>query len=145
MNKQADSVRSLGLTFIGTDIPTRAKLKAAAARAGMPLTKYLRLLADAVVTNTQGGLPNVDLPVKPDMQRIATLSQQAVELSRSIPMSQSRRMAVLSLANRHIMFNDERHAQMLYDKVLAEFETVRAKVSAMESGQLELTLEGDMA
>jgi hypothetical protein len=46
MLKRADSVRSMGLTYLATDKPTRAKLKAAAAAAGLPLTEYLRYLAN---------------------------------------------------------------------------------------------------
>jgi hypothetical protein len=52
--KRDDSVRSLGVTSIGTDMPTKAKLKAAAEAAGLTLAEYLRVLANS--TSEQGRL-----------------------------------------------------------------------------------------
>lgn len=41
-----DSVRSMGLTYIATDKPTRAKLKEAAYSQGLTLAEYLRYVAN---------------------------------------------------------------------------------------------------
>lgn len=145
MIKRDDSLRALGLTYVATDKPTRAKLNAAAAAAGMPLSEYLRVLADKAISGKQGALPAITPGRSVDVsQRIAILSSQAIEMSKYIPMSKSRRMAVLSLANKHIKFNDLRHAQMLYDKMEQEFESVRSRVESLQRGQLTLNV-GDMS
>ena len=85
MIKRSDSVRGMGLTYMATDKPTRFKLKAAAAAAGMPLTEYLRYLASSV--DGQGRLVN-DVPAseatipaiayKLDMANRALVSQQTL-------------------------------------------------------------------
>lgn len=62
MLKTDDSLNSMGRTLIATDKPTRAKLKQAAANNGLPLSKYLRLVAERDLANKQGGLPEVELP-----------------------------------------------------------------------------------
>lgn len=62
MIKRADSTRSLGQASIGTDKPTRDKLKAAADAAGMTLSEYIRYLADEVTSNQQGVLTSVMAP-----------------------------------------------------------------------------------
>ncbi len=58
MVKREDSIRSLGQVLIATDKPTRAKLKAAAAAHCMPLTEYLRVVADKGLEGMQGVLPD---------------------------------------------------------------------------------------
>lgn len=57
MQKRDDSVRALKQASIGTDKPTRDKLKAAAAAAGMPLSEYLRYIADRELQDQQIILP----------------------------------------------------------------------------------------
>ena len=54
MVKRDDSTRSMGQASIGTDKPTRDKLKALAAKEGLDLSAYLRKLADG---GGQGALP----------------------------------------------------------------------------------------
>lgn len=62
MQKREDSTRSLGMASLGTDIPTRDKIKAAAAAAGMPVSEYLRYLADLAVKDQQGVMLSSPLP-----------------------------------------------------------------------------------
>jgi len=135
-----ETVRGLGQASIGTDKPTRDKLKAAAKAAGLHLSEYLRILADSSIKDLQGGLTLPGVKPKDDSQRISALSQQSMELSKAIPMSASRRNSVLSLVNRHIQFNDLRHSELLFSKMTDEFETMRAKQGLKEAGQLEWEL-----
>lgn len=138
---KADSTYSLGQTSICSDKPTKAKLQAAARAAGIPLTEYLRILADKAVEDIQGGFGITSRPEPDTISRIESLSRQAIEMSRIIPMSKSRRMSVLSLANRHIKFNELRHAEILFDKMSGEYEEYRAKENVKEAGQQELILQ----
>lgn len=55
MQKRADSVNAYGRTHMLTDKPTKDKLKLAADAAGMPLTEYLRVVADRETENLQTG------------------------------------------------------------------------------------------
>lgn len=68
MIKRADSTRSIGEAMIRSDVDTREKLKAAAASAGMPVSEYLRCLADEVSKNKQATLDGWEPPVKADSQ-----------------------------------------------------------------------------
>lgn len=138
--KRADSLRTLGFVTIATDKPTREKLKVAAEAANMTLAEYMRLLADASLNQKQGGLPELVIKSKPDAKRIEALSMQAIEISKVIPMSDSRRTAICTMANRHIMFEDYRHALILFEKMSAELEAYQQKVASNEVTQLELEL-----
>ena len=60
--KRPDSTYTLGKTSLCTDKPTRAKLNAAAAAAGVTTAEYLRILADASFDNKQGAL-TLNVPV----------------------------------------------------------------------------------
>ena len=62
MNTRVDTVRALGQASIGTDKPTRDKLRAAAAAAGMPLSQYIRYLADVATKDKQAVLSGTPLP-----------------------------------------------------------------------------------
>lgn len=62
MVKREDSLRSRGLTFIGTDKPTKDSLKKAAAASGLPLSEYMRVLADEAIKNKQGAFPGGPQP-----------------------------------------------------------------------------------
>ena len=55
MQKRADSTYTIGRTSLVTDVPTREKLKTAAKAAGMPLTEYLRVIADKETKDLQAG------------------------------------------------------------------------------------------
>lgn len=70
--KREDSLESLGYTSIGTDKPTKAKLKAAADAAGMTLSEYIRMLADRETKNSQGQMfpVNTLASVRHDMANI---------------------------------------------------------------------------
>ena len=56
MHKRDDSLNSLGRTLIVIDKPTRYNLKLVAENAGMPLSVYLRELANRELANKQGNL-----------------------------------------------------------------------------------------
>ncbi len=62
MERRCDTVRSLGQASIGTDRPTRDKLKAAATARGLALSEYMRVLADEGVKGLQGVLPGSYAP-----------------------------------------------------------------------------------
>lgn len=72
MIKREDSVRSMGTASIGTDIPTREKLKKAAADAGMPLSEYIRVLA------------NIDNPVLQTNTEIKNKTSDMKKLARAV-------------------------------------------------------------
>ncbi len=61
MIKTGDSLRSVGLTYIPVDKPTRAALKAIAGREGLPLSHYLREVARRELENMQ--IPLAGLPI----------------------------------------------------------------------------------
>jgi hypothetical protein len=64
MIKRADSLRGQELTHIATDKPTREKLKQNANALGIPLSEYLRLVANAgIKLGKQGQLPAISAPV----------------------------------------------------------------------------------
>ncbi len=130
------STRSLGEAMIRSDKPTRDALKALAAREGMTLSSYLRKIANQ---GGQGGLPvGISKQLADVSGRVGVLNCQAVQLSRAIPMSESRRLAVLSLASKNTKFDDLKHSELLFERMQSEFELYREKVTAKEFGQLEL-------
>ncbi len=73
MQKRADSLNGMGRTMIATDIPTRAKLKAAAAAAGMPLSTYLRVLADDTLKGKQLLIPGQTAPTVTGQKQLGVL------------------------------------------------------------------------
>ena len=140
MQRRGDNtVRAWGLTAIGTDKPTRQKLKAAAEAAGLTLAAYLRILADSALSGKQLTIMSPGSGGDTS-NRIAILSSQAVDISRSMPMTEGKRLAVLSLASKHIRFNDLRHAEILFDTMSGELEAYLAKVES-KVGELELKIE----
>ena len=80
MIKRADSLRGQGKTSMAIDIPTRAKLHAAAARAGMPLAEYIRLLADRETIGHTGHL----IPTENTIESVKRDTTQAVGLLRAL-------------------------------------------------------------
>ena len=138
--KRDDTVRAMGLTRIATDRPTRKKLKAAAEARNLTLSAFLRVVADNALSGKQGVIMSPGSGGDTS-NRIAILSSQAVDISRSMPMTDTRRLAVLSLASKHIRFNDLVHAQTLFDTMSSELEVYLAKVASKEAGQLELRIE----
>jgi len=132
----------MGMASIGTDKPTRDKLKAAAASSGMTLLEYLRVLADSALTDKQGGMTLVyPVPRSDTSKHIEAMASQALEMAKMIHWPESKQMALVSALNKAVKFNDSHIAQVLFDNVEAEFEAVRAKVEAKEAGQLELKNE----
>jgi hypothetical protein len=138
--KRDDTVRAFGQASVGTDKPTRDKLKAAAAAAGMPVSDYMRILADQAIKDIQGGFGAAAGPTgkQSDISRkVEQLCTMAIKMSEAIPMSKARRLSVLSLANRHIKFDMLKQAQWLHDTIETEFNAYSEKVAAKEAGQLE--------
>jgi hypothetical protein len=139
MIKRADSLRGQGFTTLATDKPTKAKLQAAAAAAGLTLSEYIRVLADTSASGPGHLIPAVK---SEDLSRqVESLSSRAIEMSRYIPMSDYRRMMVISLANKNTKFSDLQHAQLLFDKMESEFEAVKDKAEAKQKVKVELNLE----
>jgi hypothetical protein len=139
MVKREDSTRSWGIASIGTDKPTHAKLKAAADSAGVSLSEYMRVLADNAVKGIQGGMPIVSTIRRSDSSsQIESLAARTIEMSKAIPMPESRRLALISAVNKCVKFNTLPSAQVLFNTMEEEFEAERAKVEAKARGQLEL-------
>lgn len=79
MMKRDDSLRSQGMTMIATDTPTRAKLKAQAAAAGLTMAEYIRYLADKASEGQQG----VMVPTPPAVA-ISELNKKVDDLSEAV-------------------------------------------------------------
>lgn len=141
MVKKEDSVRTLGQASIGTDIPTRDKIKDIAAKAGIPVSEFLRRVADNAADNMQRGLPLLTPPRTVDSQRqIESFVSRAIAMSKCIPMTDKRHLAILDYANQIAAMNELAPAKLLCDVMVKEFEPVVAKYMAKERGQLELEL-----
>lgn len=82
MQKRADSVRSMKQASIGTDVPTREKLKMAASAAGVPLSEYLRVLADRETKDLQAGfgIPATTKGHETEISELVRVNQTLVKM-----------------------------------------------------------------
>jgi len=140
--KRADSLRSLGLTQIAVDKGTRAKLKQAAG--DMPLSEYLKLIAEAGIKNAQGGLPGSIIPAgKPrdTSAQVGAICQSIIHMAEVVPMADKKREAYVSIAGKFARYEMLDQAIEFYDKLRPEYEKEIERESALDAGQLRLVNE----
>lgn len=138
MVKRDDSVRSLGQASIGTDKPTLAKLKAAAAANGYKtLNEYLRYLAKKETEGLQVTLSGISVPHSQPGDA-GVLCSQCIEMAKILPLSDAKRLAVISLATRLSKYNDVKHSRWLFDKLQSQLEEYEGQMASKEAGQLEM-------
>jgi len=141
-NKRDDSLNTVGKTLIVVHVPTRAKLKAAAADYGVTLCDYLRLIADNATNNKQNTLPDITPGAKADRElRLATLSAQVIATAGVLPDGKKRQMAAVAFTNWAIRFDCLEALQTVFDKLNTELEAEIAKDKVIEAGQLSWGLE----
>lgn len=80
MQKQEGSTRVMGQASLATDKPTREKIKAIAAAHGLPVSEYLKVVADKGMKDLQGVLPGGYQP-SPMTQVITMLKAIAVNVN----------------------------------------------------------------
>jgi len=144
-NKRDDSLNTVGKTLIVVHVPTRAKLKAAAADYGVTLCDYLRLIADNATNNKQNTLPDITPGSKADRElRLATLSAQVIATS-GVLGGKKRQMAAVAFTNWAVRFDCLEPLQAVFDKLNTDLEAEIAKDKVIEAGQLSWGLCYDTA
>jgi len=123
--------------MISTDKGTRAKLKQAAG--DMPLSEYLKLVADAALKNKQGGLPGSVIPAgksRDTSAQVGAICQSIIHMAQVVPMTDKKRDAYVSIAGKFARFEMIDRAIEYYDKLRPEYEKEVEREAAKDAGQL---------
>jgi hypothetical protein len=119
---------------MATDKPTKAKLQAAAAAAGIPLSEYIRILADKSMSGQQGEIIPVTNTVA-SVKRDTTSILQALALILShFPLTSAE---VRMVENSPLSFLTDR---VITDVVEVVINKAAGRAASRDSSQAELSL-----